>query len=373
MKYEPNNNTEQAAGVERSFAELLPRYYEAYGTNPTYEVEQSMPVDGHDVAWMRYQGEVVYDMTGKGQEGTAYTGCALYCACKFTEGVGWRIDETNGTPVGLIGGDECAKKEQAVHLRHLELRREYQEKGLLARPSENNPEALQAIMLDLIAKREAGEFLEGSSGAEFWGGHYYLQTVGEITGLAMKHIWPAVDQLRAEKRIRLEGMVVQTYREPYQAETYNAAEVPEPAIHYEKPDKVWALVPRPEETELDLSETIDTDNRQNILGRCIVGLAHTAELAEARLTEAITNPRVSHERLYQQSFVESAYKAGALAVIAYTARTNDQAEEWVVEGFVGDAVVPEVHTLRMDYPTVFGIDGADYDQLNRNIEAWWPA
>lgn len=374
MNYEQSPPTkEPVVNVDRPIAELLPRYYEAYGQNPTYDVERSIMIDGHEVAWLHYQGEVTFDITGKGQEGKAYEGHELHCACRFTEGVGWQIDVERGTPVGFIGRDECDKKRVAMHMRHLELRQEYQERGMLGDTGRQDAGVVKAIMLDLIQKREADEFVEGTTGAEFWGGHYYLQTVGEITGLSMKQVWEGADLLLAEKRIRLEGMVVQTYRPPVEPMTYEPGQAPEATLHYEKTDKVWALVPRPEESDLDLNEAaIDDTNRQFILGRCVLGLAHTAELAQARLAEAIANPRLSHERLYQQSFVESGYPAGALAVVAYTARTSTQPEEWIVEGFLGDAVVPEVRKLPMDYPTIFGIDAADQAQLNAKIEEWWP-
>lgn len=359
---------------EESIEELLLRYYEAHGTNPAYEVERSITIDGHEVAWLRYQGQVQYDITGRGREGQPYEGHALHCACHFKEGVGWEMDERFGGPVGLTAGDGCAKKEAALYLRRLELRRSYEERGMLDDLKRYEPETIKAIMLDLIAKREADEFVEATNGAEFWGGHYYLQTVAEVLDVPMEYIWKATHQLQAEKRIRLEGMVVQTYREPYKALTYEPQAAPEAVLHHERPDKVWAMVPRPEEAELDLAAVEITDeNRWSVLGRCVVGLAHTAELAKARLEEALANPRLSHDRLYQQSFVEASYHAGALAVIAYSARTSDQPEEWVVEGFLGDALTPEEHRLPMDYPTIFGIDGADQSNLSAKLEGWWSA
>lgn len=365
---------EQELNINRPIAELLPRYYETHGENPTFEVERSIPIDGHEVAWMHYKGTVTYDITGRGQEGKPYEGYELECACKFTEDVGWRIDEKSGTPVGLMGGDRCIKKDAAVYLRQLELREEYKGRGMLHDVEKNKPENVAAVMLDLIAKSEADEFLEGNSGAAFWGGHYYLQTVRDIMDIPMKKVWEGADLLLAEKRITLEGMVVQTYREPEQADKYEQHEVPEATLYHERPDKIWALVPRPEERELNLQEiSIDDKNHWSILGRCILGLAHTPELAQARLNEAIANPRTSYERLYQKSFIETGYHAGVLAVIAYTDLNSSQPEEWVVEGFLGDAVVPETHTLPMYHPTIFGIDVDDYAHLEAKIEEWWPS
>jgi hypothetical protein len=365
--------TEQKPGQNQSIATLLPRYYETHGDNPSYEVEELIDVDGHEIAWLHYRGQIAYDILDRGREGQPYEGYDLQCACHFTEGVGWEVDEKYGV-VGLMGADGCDKKDEAVLKRQLELRQQYYDLGMLNDTSNTDPETIKSIMLDLITKRQQNKFLEGGSGAEFWGGHYYLQTVQAIVGVPWKDVWRAVDQLVEDKQIRIEGMVVQTYHEPQQPETYKTDDVPEVVIYEEKPEKLWALVPRPDERELDLGTVnITNENHARMLGRCIVGLGQTIQLAEARLQEAIKNPRLSNERLYQQSFIETGYHLGCLAVIAYTARTGEQPEEWVVEAFLGDTVTPVVHTLHMDYPTIFGIDAADSANLNAMIDTWYPA
>lgn len=209
---------EREPGVEQQPApqligDLLPRYYEAYGESPRYEVERSIMVDGHEVAWLKYEGEVAYDITGEGKEVQTYSGHELHCACKFTEGTGWRMEE-GGRPVGLIGGDGCIKKEAAIHLRHLELREEYKARDMFGMWGYLDTEDLEAIMLDLMEKAKAEEFLEGTSGARSWGGYYYLQTVASITDLPMKSVREAADKMIADKKIQLEGAVVQPYFEP---------------------------------------------------------------------------------------------------------------------------------------------------------------
>lgn len=360
--------------IDQPIEALLPRYYEAYGDDPAYTIERLIVMEGHEVAWMRYDGTVKFDITGQGNEGKPYSGHSLCCACKFTEGVGWKIDEQRGTPVGLIGGDSCYKKEAAIHLRHLELREEYKQRGMMGEVDKYKSENIKAVLMDLIEKSKAGEFLEGSNGASFWGGYLYLQTLAEVMDLSVAAVRKATAELVEDNVIRMEGMVVQLYREPPEVPVYESlSEAPQAVLYQEKPNKVWALAPRPDETELKLDElTIDDNNHWSTIGRCIVGLADTPELAKARLEEAIANPRLSHERLYQRSFVETSESAGALAVIAYSARNSHQPEEWVVEGFVGDALTPEVHTLPMDYSTVWGIDVSDSQKLNEHIEKWWP-
>lgn len=150
-------------------------------------------------------------------------------------------------------------------------------------------------------------------------------------------------------------------------------DAPAPTFYEEKPDKIWALVAKPENKDIDLTGLGSSETPVHFtIGQCILGLAQTQELAKERLEHAIQNPRLSHERLYQQSFVEPHYFAGPLTVIAYTASNDNQPEEWVIEAFLGDAVAPEVRTLKMDYPTTFGIDYGDQENLNRFIDEWFP-
>ena len=213
-----NGSFEREPGAEQQPApqligDLLPRYYEAYGENPRYEVERSIMIDGHEVAWLKYEGEIALDITGEGKEGQPYSGHELHCACKFAEGTGWRMEDDSGL-VGLMGGDGCIKKEAAIHLRHLELREEYKTRDMFGQWGHPGTEELEAIMLDLMEKAKEEEFLEGSSGARFWQGYYYLQTVASITDLPMKNIWEAANKLVADKKIQLEGAVVQPYFEP---------------------------------------------------------------------------------------------------------------------------------------------------------------
>jgi hypothetical protein len=78
-------------------------------------------------------------------------------------------------------------------------------------PHENVPD----VILDLIERRKRDEWLgESSGGATFWGGYFYLQTVAEITNHFVGHLWEDVYKLMADKKIGLEGAVIQPYREP---------------------------------------------------------------------------------------------------------------------------------------------------------------
>ena len=165
----------------------------------------------------------------------------------------------------------------------------------------------------------------------------------------------------------------------------------------EKDKKIWALTPKADKFEsfADVAAELEKMNRAVIkalgdaeepkdfsdIGRdnllrylqsCDIGLAHNKKLAAARLEEQIANPRLSQERLYQQSFIELGYSAGVLAVVAFTAFDDSQPEEWVIEGFLGDAIVPQVEVLPMIHPTVFGIDVEDQARLNRFTDKLYP-
>lgn len=213
--------------------DLLSAYYKAFGTDPSHEIVQSMVIDGHEVAWMKYTGTVVCDITGRGREGETYEGYGLYCECDFTKGVGWDINE-DGKPRKILGSKEadhpcaenCVPRQEAVRLRLLELREEYKQHF-----SPSLEKHIPEIIMNLIEKAKADEFIEDGNGAEFWGGYFYLQTVASIVGdikkIPMKganfeltieqpgkYVWEAVEQLQKEKKIMLEGMIVQSYREP---------------------------------------------------------------------------------------------------------------------------------------------------------------
>src|SRR3989338_7788589 len=206
---------EFARGVNLMISELLPRYCEEYKKDIVYTVIRSIIVEGHEVAWMEYTGHIAYDIMGQGREGQSFVGRALYCECDFIEGVGWRIK--GGQRYSLDGGEKCLYRKAAVYLRHLELRREY-----LSRFQDEESwgdsfvlrQHINEIILDLVEKAKVGEFIEDGSGAAFWDGYFYLQTVADITDQFIGHIWEKVHQLVEEKKIGLEGAVIQPYREP---------------------------------------------------------------------------------------------------------------------------------------------------------------
>ncbi|MBP9852688.1 MAG: hypothetical protein QG629_758 [Patescibacteria group bacterium] len=160
--------------------------------------------------------------------------------------------------------------------------------------------------------------------------------------------------------------------------------------YQEKEDKWWAFRPKEEMSFAEVVEQgkkhalmqwsgraieagLDEGNFVYLLRSSVVGLAHTAELALRRAEQATRQPRISAERMYQQSFVEVGYHLGPLAVVAYTAANDFQPNEWVIEGCIGEEVLPSsVHHLKMDYPTVWGIDISDQAKLSSKIDTWFP-
>ncbi|MBI5153116.1 MAG: hypothetical protein HZA36_01520 [Parcubacteria group bacterium] len=193
--------------------DLLFEYYTAFGTNPTYTILRSIVVDGHEIAWMRFEGIVDIPLFGK--EGKPYVGNMLFCECDFKKDVGWQIHKGNPCTIGSRG--ECLPRQAAIHLRQLELRSEYLRRFEKTTDSDALflPQQTPKIVCDLIEKVKAGEFIgEDGSGAEFWGGYFYLQTLASILDLPMSEIWKEADPLIEQKKISLEGAVVQKYRRP---------------------------------------------------------------------------------------------------------------------------------------------------------------
>jgi hypothetical protein len=198
--------------------DLLPEYYDRFEQNLRYDVLRSIIIDGHEVAWMSYVGTVLVDITGEGKEGELFTGRVMSCECDFTEGIGWNIGE-DGQRYTVHGKDAeatCLIRRAALHLRHLELRREYEERFVKGQPNSFSGlrGCIREITLDLIEKGQAGEWLEGSSGASFYGGYFYLQTLAAITGEYMGHLWEDMYPLLEEKLIEIDGAVVKSYTQP---------------------------------------------------------------------------------------------------------------------------------------------------------------
>lgn len=203
-------------------ADLLYRYYEVHGTNPRYELFPAPParsfmIEGHEVAWMRYHGEMVADLSGQGREGQAYEGYGLECECDFTEGVGYKVDAKHGG-VGIGNATQkCLPRAAARHLRTLELRAEYTDRfeGSTAGVWSSMHTHFDEVVLDLIEKVKANEFVgEDGGGARFYGGYLYLQTVADVLDISMGMAWDRLYGMIEAKKVGVDGAVILPYREP---------------------------------------------------------------------------------------------------------------------------------------------------------------
>ncbi len=199
--------------------DLLPAYYQAFGMNPTHEIVESIVIDGHEVAWMKYVGTVVHDITGRGAEGKTFSGFELCCECCFTKGVAWDIGKDKkpymlaGDPEsGVPSPENCLHRQEALRLRHLALHKEYKKR--FSSSLENH---IPEIVMDVIKKVKAGEFVEDGAGAGFYGGYFYVQTIRSILGDikdSMKLVWESVREMQDDKKITLEDSIVTKYRAP---------------------------------------------------------------------------------------------------------------------------------------------------------------
>jgi hypothetical protein len=190
--------------------ERLSKYRELTGTDDEYTVIRSFVIDGHEVAWMEVNGTFEDERVDPGRGGSCYSWRSLYCECNFTEGVDFKLEE--GRRIGLLGAEKCPYRKRVVALRHQELKEEYQRR--FAVPSSGLIDHFEEIVFDLIEKVKTGEFLEDGNGASFWGGYFYLQTVAVIIGQPFPELWRLADKMVAEKKIDLDGAVIQPYREP---------------------------------------------------------------------------------------------------------------------------------------------------------------
>jgi hypothetical protein len=201
-----SSNYEKPVPIRQTIDELLPRYYEAHGDRLIYETVRSMPMDGHDVAWMKYTGQHT-------------SGHVLHCACEFTEGVSWSVEEGEIVNFGQAE-DDCLPRKAALYLRQQELKEEYIERFTGDNPFFKDEyglrEHLPEIILDLIAKDKEGEFIGdiATNGAHFWGGHFYLDTVQTITDTPWDQLWEVANQMVDNKQIQIDGNVIQEYYEP---------------------------------------------------------------------------------------------------------------------------------------------------------------
>ena len=183
--------------------DYLSEYCEIFKERLT--IIRSIVIDNHEIAWMRNESDL-------GCEKEPFVFYKLYCECDFKRGVGW--DAKNGEKHILSGHEKCLYRQAVKHLRHLELRQEYFNRFEDVAPGELLYLRAEEIIFDLIEKVRANEFIGEDDSAMLYDGYFHLPTLGNIINMPMNVIWKIAEKLVVEKKISLQGNMVQDYREP---------------------------------------------------------------------------------------------------------------------------------------------------------------
>ncbi len=183
--------------------DLLPEYRKAKNDGEKYSIVRSFIINGHEVAWMEVRGSV---------KGISYKARQLYCECDFTKDKNWYIKD--GKFFTISGSEKCRARTKVLNQRHAELQKEYLDRFEAKNDLSVLADHIGDIVSDLKEKAKNGEFLEDGTGAFFWGGYFYLQTLAAIIGKDIRETWQIADTLVADKKIRLEGAVIQDYAPP---------------------------------------------------------------------------------------------------------------------------------------------------------------
>lgn len=220
--------------------QLIPKYVEATRSNHTYRIIRSFIIDGHEVAWV----EMTYYLHDDTDRLLPQKEYRVMCDCDFTEGIGWNLTET-GQIFTVHGKDAsaCTIRPLVMAKRHEELRTHLEK--VIGKPE--NPSERETILFAVKAIEVLAGFaqhhimIEEGSGAHFWGGYFYLQTINKILGVDWPHIHMAMAVLYRMKKLNLNGMVVVPYTEPLPA--------------------TWSQLDRMEVDEYVLTRSIPTHDR----------------------------------------------------------------------------------------------------------------
>lgn len=160
------------------FNQLYARYPESR-SDIRYEPARTLLIDGHEVYWLQWW------VPFGGDKNNIHTGFQLSCECKFTEGVGYKVDE-NGRVSGLVGGDRCKYTEAALALRALELQEQYPEVNTSNWSPNHRP--IDEIRLDVIQelrqRAKKGEWVCNRDSEMV-----YLQSLARVIGTSMSTMW----------------------------------------------------------------------------------------------------------------------------------------------------------------------------------------
>jgi hypothetical protein len=192
-------------------ADHLEEYYRYHGRDPGYDVRRSIMVGDHECAWVAMLGTTRVVIGGDWQAaGQPFVEHTFLCECAFTRGVGWELSTEPGFegPVDLTEAEDCPALAMALSLRHAELRAEYR-RQFCRRPSEPLTDHAREVVLDLIAKTRAGEFIGGDhQAAELWGGYFYTTLLAGVLDVSPAKAGELAVSLMRQGVIGLNGLVI---------------------------------------------------------------------------------------------------------------------------------------------------------------------
>lgn len=192
--------------------DVLPNYYEKFEDKVHYSILRSMRIDDgngqlHEVAWMKADVEEGATTT------TPPNKYGLYCECTFTEDVGWSITPDGERCINFVA-QFCRFRRAAHQVRLLELAEEYRKRFNVEftwdfrELMQNN---LFTIVLDLIKKAEANEWVEECAFPRSYGAFFFRGTVAEILGLPSDDVREKLLEMEKLNLVNLFGALVYAY------------------------------------------------------------------------------------------------------------------------------------------------------------------
>lgn len=204
------------------FDELYPPFLAGYGSDTAYIPVRTIIVDGHESYWLRFEGTRADEST--------YHGYNFECECSFTfdppQGEGWIRHHAR-----RMARKPCHWKAAARTLRLTEIAHQFYEELMELRGTEFDPrnriwlltntwhptfEYALLRCMELLRATMDGErfFLPDPAFGGFWGGYFYIQTIGEIADRHEPAIWDAARRMHADKLIKLDAAIVYDWSEP---------------------------------------------------------------------------------------------------------------------------------------------------------------
>ncbi len=193
--------------------QLVPAYVKATQSNHSYRVIRSFVVNGHEVAWV----EVTYFLNSDAAHNQPLQEYRVMCDCDFIEGIGWNIDGC-GRIYTVHGRDAnaCETRPVVMEMRRQELQNHLERVADKPEDGDSKETVLYVVRaIEVLATfAQHHVMIEAGTGAGFWGGYFYLQTVQQILDIEWPIIHTAMAVLYKREKLDLNGMVVIPYTTP---------------------------------------------------------------------------------------------------------------------------------------------------------------